>query len=175
MPTVVQTVSLPIFCCWWKSSESPFRVDHTYYQTNLTEGYIAVAWHCALGNCGFIMHLSIADWDMQLWAQNAVTNLDGTFDPQLASDNLDDWKRECVPLLDSVECLNPELIVGVPSKHNRWRIIMKSRCCHTWRKLKGIQSVLSNALGITLYNQVHDLHVSLDRWWGAHPGTSTHS
>ena len=134
------------------------------------KGYIGVKWFGWIEECGFVMHLSLAKWNVRDWrCRAAFSYAEGIPDMAPIYAVFERWKLEwCVPFLLICQIESSE-VIGAKTYQGGWRTIIKPGSQPMRNTLYDAKCTLEDRLALAGFNRVTALHFSLDTWWNYYP------
>ena len=147
-----------------------YHIDRIRFENCWQKGYIGVLWLGRIESCGFEMHLSVAKWDVLQWRREACFSYEqGIKDMTPVYELFEQWAIRWSPRLLEICQFEAGDAIGAKKYDGGWRTIMKPKGKLLLKLLRDVKGQLDNSLAIGPYNQVTNLHFSLDRWWGCYP------
>ena len=147
-----------------------YHVDLIRFDHNWHTGYIGVIWQGHIELCGFQMHLTLAKWHAFKWRREACFSCEeGIKDMGPVYQEFEKWRIKWSPRLLEIDRLETSAVIGTRKFDGGWRTIMKPRDKLLKKQLYDAKGQLDNWFAIGPFNQVTELHFSLDHWWGYYP------
>ena len=159
-----------LFLGAYLGADVEYRVLRIQYDFDFVKGYIGVKWFGWIEECGFVMHLSLAKWNVRDWrCRAAFSYAEGIPDMAPIYAVFERWKLEwCVPFLQICQIESSE-VIGAKTYQDGWRTIIKPGSQPMRKKLYDAKCTLEDTLALGRFNRVTALHFSLGIWWAYYP------